>query len=171
MVRAFGVTLFVSALVPLVGCGPKLQDVTGSVSLDGKPVADASVSFFATDGTVYGGGSDASGNFTIPAVRSGEYKAVVAKYPKSTGSAPGEDGKADKAYLETMKKNMAKSPAGGMTTPMPGKAGMPMMPPSLTGGGTGAKSELPEVYSSIAKTTLTVKVPTDGPVQLQLKSK
>lgn len=167
MFRPLALALLVVALVPLTGCGPKIQDVTGSVTLDGKAVPEASVSLFAADGKTFGSGTDASGNFTIPAVPSGDYKVVVAKYPKSGGTA-GEDGKMDKAYLDSMMKGADKNKGGGMM-PMPGKGGKMMMPPALGGGGSGVKSELPEQYASLDKTPLTAKVPGDGPLQLQLK--
>lgn len=169
MSRSFAFAVLLAALVPLTGCGGKLQDITGSVSLDGKAVSDASVTLFSADGKTFGGGTDASGKFAIAAVPSGEYKAVVAKYPKASGTAPGEDGKADKAYLDSMMKNFDKASKPGMGMPTPGK-GMPMMPPTI-GGGSATKSELPEQYASLEKTPLTVKVPSEGAVQLQLKSK
>jgi Carboxypeptidase regulatory-like domain len=168
MFRALALALFVAALVPLAGCGPKIQDVTGTVSLDGKPVGEASVSFFAADGKTYGGGTDGSGNFTIPAVPTGEYKVVVAKYPKSTGTAS-EDGKMDKSYLDSMMKGTDKTKGGTPMMPMPGKGGKGMMPPTVGGAGSGVKSELPEQYASLDKTPLTAKVPTEGGIQLQLK--
>ncbi len=168
MCRALALALFVAALVPLAGCGPKIQDVSGTVSLDGKPVAEASVSLFAADGKTYGSGTDASGNFSISAVPSGEYKVVVAKYPKAGGTAS-DDGKMDKAYLDSMMKGTDKN-KGAPMMPMPGKGGKMMMP-GMSGGGSGTKSELPEQYASLEKTPLTAKVPTEGGIQLQLKSK
>lgn len=169
MFRPLALALFVAALVPLAGCGPKVQDVAGSVALDGKSVPDASVSFVSSTGNSFNGNTDASGNFAIPAVPAGEYKVVVAKYPKRAGTAPTEDAKMDKAYLDSMTKGTDKSKSGQMM-PMPGKGGKMMMP----GGGpsgSGAKSELPEQYASVEKTPLTAKVPAEGGVQLQLKSK
>jgi len=171
MVRALSLALFVAALAPLAGCGPKLQDVTGSVSLNGKPVADATVTFVGTEGTnPFSSVTDASGNFTITAVPTGEYKALVTKYPKFGGTAPSEDGKADKAYLDSMMKHADKN-KGGPMVPMPGKGGKGMMMPPTAGGGSSVKSELPEQYASIEKTPLSVKVPAAGGVQLQLNSK
>jgi hypothetical protein len=171
MSRAFAFALLFAALVPLTGCGAKVQDITGSVSLDGKSVADASVTLFSSDGKTFGGGTDASGNFAISAVPSGEYKAIVAKYPKVAGTSPGDSGTADKAYIDSMKKNLDKASKPGGVMPMPGKGGMPMMPVGMGSGGSSTKSELPEQYASLEKTPLTVKVPSDGPIQLQLKSK
>lgn len=171
MFRASAFALFVAALVPLSGCGPKLHDISGSVSLDGKSVGEASVSLFAADGKSFAGGTDATGNFTIPAVPTGEYKAVVAKYPKFGGSVGADDGKMDKAYIESMLKHADKN-KGGPMVPMPGKGGKMMMPPIAGGSGANSvKSELPEKYASLQQTPLTVKVPSSGPIQLQLQAK
>ncbi len=167
-------------LLPLTGCGKKLTPVTGVVTLDGKAVAGASVTLVSEDGkdnpTAL---TDDSGNFTVesrdgPGAHPGNYKVVVAKYPKVEGAvspALQEPGKVDPNYAKQMKKEAeagkagiapkGKMPGGGM--PMPGGGGGDM--------GSGAKSELPEVYASIEKTPLTIKVPTDGPVTLALKSK
>jgi hypothetical protein len=78
-----------------------------------------------------------------------------------------------------MKKQMtaSKEPSGpktGTSGPKPGGIAPPggMMPvPGGASGHSSAKSELPEIYASIDKTPLTVTVPTDGPVKLDLKSK
>lgn len=61
-----GVLLGLVVLVVGCGRGPKLVPVTGSVKLDGKPLADASVYFRFTDYPRPAvGGTDESGNFTL----------------------------------------------------------------------------------------------------------
>lgn len=181
--RSLALAALVAALVPLTGCGPKLQPVSGSVTLDGKTVAGATVTFTSDDGKYTASGiTDDSGNFTIaspagPGAYPAKYKVTVAKYPKVEGHVPGAEGKMDADYLKSMKKEADASKGGpkGASMPPGGKGMMPpggmMMPP---GGGvatSGVKSELPEVYASLEKTPLTATVPTAGPVSLELKSK
>lgn len=170
-------SLFSVSLCLLAGCGPSLKPVTGSVQLDGKAVGGANVTFVSTDGKYTAEGTtDDAGNFTLSCTAGqgafpGEYKVVVTKYPKVTGGVPGEN---DKSIIDQMKKEMDKGKTGsGTGTPMPkGMKGAPMMPPGMGGMSTsGVKSELPEVYSTSEKTPLTAKVPSEGAVQLQLKSK
>lgn len=179
MLRRFVFLIVCAALAPLTGCGPKLHPVTGTVTMDGKPVADADVLFTSNDGKhLANGHTDDSGNFTLatggnPGAYEGAYKVTVSKYPKVSGSSPGiQDGGMDKAYVDQMKKEMDKSK--GEAAKGAGKGMMP--PPGMMPGGGGAaksgvKSELPEVYASIEKTTLTATVPAAGPVTLELKSK
>ena len=164
-------------LLPLTGCGKKLTPVTGVVTLDGKPVAGASVTLVSEDGkdnpTAL---TDDSGNFTVesrdgPGAHPGNYKVVVAKYPKVEGAvspADQEAGKVDKDYAKQMMKEADAGKAGkaGAAKTRPG---MPM--PGGSSVGSGAKSELPEVYASSEKTPLTIKVPADGPIKLELNSK
>jgi hypothetical protein len=62
------VALLVASL--LIGCGgpdyPETIDVSGTVTLDGKPVPDAIVTFLPTDGRRSGTGyTDSSGHFTL----------------------------------------------------------------------------------------------------------
>ena len=164
-------------LLPLTGCGKKLTPVTGVVTLDGKAVAGASVTLVSEDGkdnpTAL---TDDSGNFTVesrggPGAHPGNYKVVVAKYPKVEGAvspADQEAGKVDKGYAKQMMKeaDAGKAGAAGAAKTRPG---MPM--PGGSSVGSGAKSELPEVYASSEKTPLTIKVPAAGPIKLELNSK
>lgn len=183
MYRLMTALLFSAALVPLAGCSKGLTPVSGSVTLDGKTVAGAAVTFTSSDGKhIASGMTDDAGNFTLnspngPGAYAGSYKVTVAKYPKVEGGVPNLDaGKADKAYEATMKKQMeaSKAPIGAK---MPAPKGGGMMPPGgmmpIPGGASAhssTKSELPEVYASIEKTPLTVTVPAEG-VKLELKSK
>jgi hypothetical protein len=76
-------------LVPLAGCGNqegRFAPVSGVVLLNGKPLADASVSFtpVATEQTSYGPGShaltDAQGRFTLKVASSNRSGALVGKH-------------------------------------------------------------------------------------------
>ena len=182
MKRWLATLILISALLPLAGCGTKLATVTGVVNLDGKPVSDATVIFVSEDGKdMYTGTTNDGGNFTlahgdIPGAKSGTYKVTVTKYPKVEGKSPtGES--IDKDYAQQMKgtntgKKAGPPKGGGM---MPGGGGM--MPPGggggMAGGGGGstARSELPDIYASVETTPLTAKVPSEGPIKLELKAK
>lgn len=177
MTRRIAWIVFASALIGLAGCGPKYAPVTGVVTLDGKPVEGASVTFLSDDGkTTAFGNTDASGNFTlstgeIAGAIAGNYKVVVVKAPKVVGGAemsPGGDGVGmSKEYVKQMEKDMDKNKGTG---PMMGKMGPgKMMPPG--GGATAIKTELPQTYSTAEKTPLTAKIPSDGPIKIELKSK
>ena len=172
--------LFAAALVPLAGCGDKLHPVTGTVNLDGKPVASATVTFTSDDGKyVASGTTDESGHFSLAHVKgagtyAGNYKVTVAKFPKVAGGLPpAMDGGKDKEYEKAManemkgkKSNMPQMPRG-----MSGVMPPPGMMPGSAVATSNVKSELPEMYASIEKTPLTATVPAAGPVVLELKSK
>ena len=179
MKRWLATLIFISALLPLAGCGTKLATVAGVVNLDSKPVSGATVVFISEDGKdMYSGTTDDGGNFTlahgdIPGAKAGTYKVTVTKYPTVAGKSPtGES--IDKDYAQQMKgtntgKKAGPPKGGGM---MPGGGGM--MPPGGGGGmagGSTSKSELPDIYASVETTPLTAKVPSEGPIKLELKAK
>jgi hypothetical protein len=182
MIRRLTPLLLVAALASLSGCGPRLSPVSGVVKLDGKPVSGATVTFVSDDGKhTATAETDESGNFTLthtngPGTFPGNYKVTVTKYPKVEGHVPGAEGTIDKDYEKAMKKEMDKSKPAGPKMPTPGgpKGIQPpigMMPGGGGASGSSVKSELPEVYASLEKTPFTIKVPVEGPVQLDLKSK
>jgi hypothetical protein len=159
MTRLFTTLLLFVALMPLAGCGgTKLVPVSGNVTLDGKPVAEATVTFISDDGKYTASGqTDESGNFTLQhsgkeGAPPGNYKVTVIKSAKIEGYVPGPP-------EEAAKKPKGADPLKKVVQPGPGVIQ------------SGAKSELPEVYASIEKTPLTAQVPASGPVQLALKSK
>ena len=69
----------------LSGCGTKLHEVSGVVTLDGQPVAEAGVMFQPTaGGPVASGTTDAAGKFTLqcankPGLIAGEYLVTISK--------------------------------------------------------------------------------------------
>ena len=92
----FAFTLFVS----LIGCGGPSIDtapVSGIVTLDGKPVADAGIYFQPADGgpAAYGS-TDAEGHYSLTTVRTpgalkGSHKVIISKI-EVLGIASEEDG-------------------------------------------------------------------------------
>jgi hypothetical protein len=90
---------FVAVLVSACfGCArAPVATVTGSVTLDGKEVSDASIQFWPKQKLelgVYSGRTDASGRFImrtreIPEVQPGEYHVFVAREVKKDGTLPG----------------------------------------------------------------------------------
>jgi hypothetical protein len=75
--------LLIALMLP--GCGETFYDVSGSVTLDGKPFADGSVTLVPkAGGPPAFGSTDAAGKFTLQSgnrggVRAGEYTVVLAK--------------------------------------------------------------------------------------------
>ena len=136
-------------LVFLSGCGPpadpSLVPVSGTVTADGQPLANATVTFIPMDGTPGFGGTgktDAAGQYTLagsrdnaPGIPPGDYRVAISKRLMPDGSeVPASD-----------------------NTP-------PMMSP--------ARESLPVGYSNPATTQLTAKVqPGGGPLDFALKVK
>jgi len=121
-----------------VGCGSadkNLAPVSGTITLNGEPLAGATVTFIPKDGTPGFGGvgkTDASGKYSLRGSRdnakgipSGEYRVVISKRLMPNGSEVPADDK----------------------TP-------PMMSP--------AKESLPNAYSSMASSRQSATVPPGG---------
>jgi hypothetical protein len=162
------------------GCGTGFVPVSGTVSLDGAPVAGAQVTFVSENGeSAYVGGTNDSGSFEITSgqhkgVPSGNYKVTVIKAPRGASTDSTKPG--DPEYFKDMmaaKKGPGKGGTGGGG---PGKAGMMMMQGGPGGGPAGGgsmpaaplKSELPSIYSLHTTTPIKVTVPHDGPVKIEL---
>jgi hypothetical protein len=164
----------------LSGCGGGGSKVNGVVTLDGTPVAGATVVFTSEDGAVTASGmTDDQGKFALscagkPEVPHGSFKVTVTKSKIVEGESPalaGEGGGGEKDYLKAMKGSIKKDTGSSGGGPlMPGMPGY--RPPASTGGSSDLKSDLPIAYADPSKTPLTVKVPAEGDeVKLELKSK
>jgi hypothetical protein len=78
------------------GCGEPVNEVSGTVRLDGQPLADASVQFHPADDLylgLYYGRTDADGRFVLASragnsVKPGKYVVLISKPVKKDGSAP-----------------------------------------------------------------------------------
>jgi hypothetical protein len=145
------------------GCGSGKHPVNGTVTYEGQTVAKATVVFTSDIGNVATGFTDDSGNFSLlyldkPGIPAGTYKVTVTKTKIVEGRSPAEiaesgggTGGPDKEYLAKMKAKAApQGPTAGTKTDV---------------------GELPAIYASVSNTPLEVKVPSDGPVKLELKKK
>jgi hypothetical protein len=136
----------------LIGCGPSRPEtvpVSGSVTLDGKPVENASVAFFPVDGGLPARGmTDASGKFTLMTFVAGD------------GALPGNH-RVSVTKSETV-----------TTAPAVEVGGDQMETPTDGGAAENVKHLLPIEYSSPSSSQLSVEVKKGmGPVALDLKSK
>ncbi len=117
MYRACIPTLLLVVLAS-VGCGPdapKTIPVTGTVTLDGKPLEGASVTFMSTEGSrVASGTTDASGSFTLKTVIGslmvdgavpGTHKIGVAKTESSGTGETRKEGETDQEMVARMAGN------------------------------------------------------------------
>ena len=110
----------VAFMVSSLGCGAKSEDVnpvTGKITYDGKPLADARIRLEATNAgasRVYACDSTADGSFTIEAVYAeetkqgapvGKYKVLVGKFEK-TAAPETSDPDADEAMELEMVEQM-----------------------------------------------------------------
>ena len=140
--------LAVGLLALAGGCGksdPSLVPVTGTVTLNDQPLANATVTFIPKDGTPGFGGvgrTDAAGKYALKGSRDdaagvppGEYRVVVSKRLMPDGT---------------------EVPANDNTPPM----------------NSPARESLPEAYSSMSLSTLSATVrPGAGPMDFAMKVK
>lgn len=176
----FGIlsTMLVGSM--LVGCGgqsyPPTSPVSGTVTLDGKPVEGATVTFVPNDSKLRpaAGVTDSSGKYTLTSFRSGdgampgEYKVTVSKFFSEAGpspydnpdagaetAAPAEASLEDQyaAYEKAYKDAPKGPPKGGAKTPKSG-------------------NELPDAYANVASSGLSTTVASGtNTFPIELKSK
>lgn len=156
-----------AAALAAAGCGSGAVEVKGVLTMDGKPVEGATVTYTAEDGSkAFSGMTDSSGAFSLEGsggsgALPGEYKVVVVKASKIPGVENMSPESGDyKKMMEKMGKQQMKPQTG------------PAMPPPPGSDGDGVKTELPAVYANVKTTPLTAKVPPPSqPVQIELKSR
>ncbi len=148
-----------AVLVPLAmaacmmwGCGPgsiPTVEVSGTVTLDGKPLEGAMVGFYpASGGAPATGQTDSSGKFTLR-VPAGKAKVSVSK------TEAGGEAKVDQAAAGA-------APAGTALSGPPTAGGAPPAPP---------KSVVPAKYTNAETSGLTFEVKSGmAPVTIELKS-
>jgi hypothetical protein len=150
VLRLSGSALTLALILWAAGCGAKNKPVpvNGSVTLDGRPIEGAMVTF-APDG---GGGREAT------AITDKEGAFQLTTFKPNDGALPG-------SYKVTVdyKEGAVAPPAGGQKEAFAGyeKAQKQKQKPP--------KYVIPERYSNPAKTQLKFTVPHDGPIKLELK--
>jgi hypothetical protein len=139
----------------LSGCGRgPLVKVQGTVTLDGKPLEGATVSFVPEEGAgpPASGLTGSDGVFRLTTRTSGDgaqpgqYKVTISKSSAVVETPPPAD---PKAMADAMKDFQAKHAKGVTTTKTAG---------------------VPPQYADVKKTPLKCQVPPDGPVQFELRS-
>lgn len=142
-------------IVVVAGCGgsgPKLAQVEGTLTLDGKPLANKSLMFLPIEGTAgngAGGSSDAHGRFTLNAMIPG----ATRDYP---GIGPGR-------YRVTVFEAMISDDAPGEVA---GNEPAAAIAPATND----RRSEIPAVYGT-GQSPLVLDVPeSGGQINVELKS-
>jgi hypothetical protein len=152
--RSFGWwTLLLGLVLTGTGCDSsgRLTPVRGVVTLDGKPVDNATVIFMpqqSGSGKQATGQTSPDGSFQLTTRNTndgalpGEYRVIV-QYEEGTEVPPAANMKDAKAGARKAQQKAKKPP----------------------------KYVIPAIYTDPAKTVLKQKVPTEGPVKLELQSK
>jgi len=156
-------TLFLGCLVCVFsiggpGCGssdPKPIKVSGTVTLDGQPLPDAMVTFLPVekDGQAATGMTDSQGVFSLTThttddgANAGDYKVIVKYSEAITEDLTGGNAPDLKSMFSKFQKTVKDK-----------KKGAP-------------RFVVPKKYSEPAKSGLRQRVPPDGPVTIELKSK
>lgn len=102
MMQAFrsGPLFLLCAIVPIAGCSAQGNSqristvpVSGTVSLDGKPIAGATISFISTDSSRHSfmGATDSQGKYSLSeganiGAQAGDYKVVIEYYTMPDGA-------------------------------------------------------------------------------------
>jgi hypothetical protein len=144
--------------VSLSGCGQGTKTVKGTVTMEGEPFPDATVTFYPVDaegktdpnGKNASGTTDANGNFSLGTFKAGD------------GAMPGQ-------YKVTITK-MALVQATGQA----GAGAMREVMMAQQKAARASRKEQPQVaarYGQFDKTELRAKVPPDGPVNFDLTKK
>lgn len=153
-------------LVAASGCGssgPKLEKVTGKVTLDGQPLAGANVNFepedYSTGLQAASGRTGTDGTYSLSTFTSGDgamvgkYKVTITKTAEADQSAGGQPGNMnDPNFMIEMAKKMAEKSQSGK--------GAQQKP----------RLEIHSDYSDLGKTILKMTVPPpDGRADFALK--
>ncbi|MCI0462253.1 MAG: carboxypeptidase-like regulatory domain-containing protein [Gemmataceae bacterium] len=156
MQREYLATLAVALLLLASGCGGKKPvKVSGVVTLDGKPLPNATVSFNPAEA----GGQSANGRTDS----SGAYQLTT--YNTGDGALPG-DYKVTVTVDVELADSFPKDESGQMA-PRDKYRRFAEMEKKTT---KPAKTAVPAVYADASKTPLKQRVPADGKVNLELKS-
>jgi hypothetical protein len=166
MYRSLLVSFFFLVLLTAIGCGGKAADavkVEGVVTLDGKPLSGATITFYPVEesgGHSASGRTDSDGSFRLTTYRTddgalpGEYKVIVEVKEATEGQLVGRD---PKTFTEEEKR----AARMGTMTPQGKKAAAEKKKPA---------SEVPAIYRDVKSTPLREKVPPPGKIEIPLRS-
>lgn len=145
--------LGILSLVSIAGCGDP-SSLTGTVTLDGQPLVDATVVFYPTqpDTPIVVGVTDATGHFEVTptagsGIRAGEYRVTVSKRQAKASKT-----KPKKAVPPPPDENFPGAAATGDLLVLPDET-------------------LPARYSDAGLTELKITSPPEGEILLELQSK
>jgi hypothetical protein len=151
------VLLVLPLLLLASGCSKGLVKVSGTVTLDDKPLEGAEVTFLPAEGGKPASGFTGSdGTFKLTTfstgdgAQPGEYRVTITKKEESSQSQTPNVGD-PRSMVDAMKDFQAKSDQQKATRKVP-------------------KPSLPAEYSDPGKTKLKCKVPPEGPVEFPLRS-
>ncbi|HID22366.1 MAG TPA: carboxypeptidase regulatory-like domain-containing protein [Planctomycetaceae bacterium] len=145
------------AMLVVLGCagseqssGPKTADVSGTVYLDGKPLAGADVHFVSPDGKFVGyGQTDSQGKYTlVQGAVPGKNKVFISKLEMGESELNPEEG-IDPGQMEAAAAALGTGEAGAEEG--------------------GPKQLIPEAYSDPEKTKLTFDVPEGGTSEAEFR--
>jgi len=158
ILRSILVSTCIVSLILLAGCKtrdrgniPQTAPVSGTVTLDGKPVDGATVVFVPTGTPAYGAYAitDSSGRFTLKSSET------------VTGAVPG-------GYLVQVTKLVPDTSGSVVVTPEEAEHEAQAKGSSSTAGG-GTKNALPEKYANPKTSGIEVTVPAEGIQNLEIK--
>ena len=112
----YSLLLLVTGFLLVTGCGggPDLAPVSGRVTIDGQPLADATVGFYPTGANsdvMSSGKTNANGEYTLKTVLKNQTGAVVGKHRVSITQEPGAAGDSDLPADKLPKNRPPKVPA------------------------------------------------------------
>jgi hypothetical protein len=104
-------TLLCVMLLGLAGCAPATTQVFGQLTLDGKPVPNATITFFDADQQTHSITTDEAGDFSLAGVKRGPVRVTVQMPPQRPAPRPNPTGEFRGSVTEDDNAKMARAPA------------------------------------------------------------
>lgn len=108
------------------GCSEPIHDLSGKVTLDGKPLPGVTVSFFTTTNAVVNADTDAQGNYKARVPGTGQVRVSIQVPPSRPASRPNPPSNAK--ARDTVAKDAAKGDDDGKMARMSAPEASPMPP-------------------------------------------